>query len=83
MRFVDKLIQMGFKGLENFGPQVGAEFSRLNTQATMELASALFNGSAFVPYGPGQYTPTPEMAGPDKGEPAVEPNHAQEHEREI
>lgn len=26
----------------------------------MELANALFNGSAFVPYGPGQYTPSPE-----------------------
>jgi hypothetical protein len=24
----------------------------------MEMASALFNGSAFVPYGPGQYTPS-------------------------
>jgi hypothetical protein len=26
----------------------------------MELASALFNNHAFVPYGPGQYTPSPE-----------------------
>ena len=40
---------------------VGAELKRLGTQGAMELANALFNGSAFVPYGPGQYTPTPEM----------------------
>ncbi len=39
--------------------QMAAEGSRLGTQGTMELASALFNGHAFVPYGPGQYTPTP------------------------
>jgi hypothetical protein len=48
-------------GVKNFGPEVGAELSRLGTQGQMELANALFNGSAFVPYGPGQYTPTPEM----------------------
>lgn len=41
--------------------EVGAELKRLGTQGSMELANALFNGSAFVPYGPGQYTPTPEM----------------------
>lgn len=48
-------------GLENVGPQVGAELSRLGTQGAMEMAQALFNGAAFTPYGPGQYTPTPEM----------------------
>lgn len=50
-----------FEGLSNFGPEVSAELSRMGTQGAMELANALFNGSAFVPYGPGQYTPTPEM----------------------
>jgi hypothetical protein len=44
-------------GLSNAGQEVGAEMSRLATQGSMELASALFNGSGFVPYGPGQYTP--------------------------
>jgi hypothetical protein len=48
-------------GLENIGPQVSAELSRLGTQGAMEMAQALFNGAAFTPYGPGQYTPTPEM----------------------
>jgi hypothetical protein len=32
----------------------------MGVQGSMELASALFGGSAFVPYGPGQYTPSPE-----------------------
>lgn len=48
-------------GLENAGPEIGAELSRLGTQGAMEMAQALFNGAAFTPYGPGQYTPTPEM----------------------
>ena len=48
-------------GMENFGPEVKAELSRLGTQGAMEMAQALFNGAAFTPYGPGQYTPTPEM----------------------
>lgn len=48
-------------GLENAGPEIGAELSRLGTQGAMEMAQALFNGAAFTPYGPGQYTPTPEL----------------------
>ena len=43
-----------FKGLKNFVPQGKAELKRLGAQGSMELANALFNGSAFVPYGPGQ-----------------------------
>lgn len=50
-----------FDRLSEIGPEVGAELKRLGTQGQMELANALFNGNAFVPYGPGQYTPTPEM----------------------
>jgi hypothetical protein len=38
---------------------------RLGVQGQMEAASALFNGNAFVPYGPGQYTPSE----PDHGLP--------------
>jgi hypothetical protein len=48
-------------GLENFGQEVGAELSRLGTQGAMEMSQALFNGAAFTPYGPGQYTPSPEV----------------------
>ncbi len=39
-------------------PEVGAEMKRLGVQGQMELANAMWNGSAFVPYGPGQYTPS-------------------------
>lgn len=53
-----------FDRLKAIGPEIGAEVSRMGTQGSMELASALFNGSAFVPYGPGQYTPSPE---PEQG----------------
>lgn len=63
-------------GMNNFLPEVAGELRRLNTQGAMELASALFNGSAFVPYGPGQYTPAPENA-----EPAQEKQH--EHVQEL
>ncbi len=61
MNFGEKLMQMMSESLDNFGPEVSAEMSRLGTQGQMEFASALFHGSAFVPYGPGQYTPTPEQ----------------------
>lgn len=49
-------------GLEKFGPEISAELDRLGTQGAMEMAQALFNGAAFTPYGPGQYTPTPEFS---------------------
>ncbi len=61
-------------GLKNFGPEVSAELSRLGTQGAMETAQALFNGAAFTPYGPGQYTPTPEL---DKGSKEMEPQQQQ------
>lgn len=66
-------IQAVAPGLKDFGQETGAELSRLGTQGAMELSSALFSGHAFVPYGPGQYTPSaPEQT----QEPAAE--HAQE-----
>src|ERR1700760_4906709 len=57
---VKETVQTLMPGLE---PQkvfndLRVEGKRLFTQGAMELASALFNGSAFVPYGPGQYTPS-------------------------
>ncbi|MBI1347059.1 hypothetical protein GC163_12305 [bacterium] len=68
-------------GLENVGPQVGAELSRLGTQGAMEMAQALFNGAAFTPYGPGQYTPTPEL---DQGshEQVVQPAEPQREQEQ-
>jgi hypothetical protein len=52
-----------FPGLKGFPAEVTAELTRLGVQGQMELASALFNGNAFVPYGPGQYTPPEESVG--------------------
>jgi hypothetical protein len=51
--------------LSNILSDIGSELSRLGVQGQMEAASALFNGNAFVAYGPGQYTPSE----PDHGLP--------------
>ena len=48
----------GPTAMERFAAEIGGEMKRLGTQGAMELASALFNGQSFVPYGPGQYTPS-------------------------
>jgi hypothetical protein len=42
-------------GLAGAVQEIGGEMKRLGVQGSMELASALFNGHAFVPYGPGQW----------------------------
>lgn len=44
-------------GKNGFIADIKSEIKRLGTQGAMELAHALFAGSAFTPYGPGQYTP--------------------------
>ena len=62
-----------FSGFKNFGAEVTSELHRLGVQGQMELANALFNGSAFVPYGPGQYTPGPEQGMGIQGQEAAEP----------
>ncbi len=67
---MSELADLLFGGLKNIVPDVKAEMSRLGTQGTMELASAIFNGDGFVPYGPGQYTPDRENQ--------PEPEHQQE-----
>lgn len=48
-------------GVREATSQIGAEMGRMGVQGAMELASAVFNGHGFVPYGPGQYTPSPEQ----------------------
>jgi hypothetical protein len=55
---MSELADLLFGGLKNIVPDISAEMSRLGTQGQMEMASALFNGNSFVPYGPGQYTPS-------------------------
>jgi len=61
LRAASDVAQAIAPGLKSFGPEVKAEMSRMGTQGAMELASALFNGDGFVPYGPGQYTPSAEQ----------------------
>jgi hypothetical protein len=56
--------------LSNILSDIGSELGRLGVQGQMEMASALFSGSAFVPYGPGQYTPDDKA--PDHGLPPTE-----------
>jgi hypothetical protein len=69
-------------GLKDLVPEIGAELKRLGVQGQMELANALFNGAAFVPYGPGQYAPTPEQGPPpDVPQPENQPNAPQQQER--
>jgi hypothetical protein len=63
-------------GTKDIVPEAKAELSRLGTQGSMELASALFNGHGFVPYGPGQYTPDVQH---DQGQ---EQGHEHEMSRE-
>jgi hypothetical protein len=65
--------------LKNAGAEIGAELSRLGTQGSMELASALFGNGAFVPYGPGQYTATPEAG---KGSQDQEIQKAEPHQEQ-
>jgi hypothetical protein len=59
-------------GLGNLVPEVTAETSRLATQGAMELASALFSHHGFVPYGPGQYTPSVEYQQDAPAQPPIE-----------
>jgi hypothetical protein len=48
------VIEIVAPGLKDFGAEVGAEMERMGTQGAAELASALFNGAAYTPYGEGQ-----------------------------
>jgi hypothetical protein len=65
-------------GLKDMGAEIGAELSRLGVHGSMEAASGLINGNAFVPYGPGQYTPTPEQSAEVGHE---QPTQEMEHDR--
>ena len=49
-------------GLRNALPEIGAELKRLGVQGQMEAASLIYQGHAFVPYGPGQNKTEAEQA---------------------
>lgn len=46
--------------------EAGAELRRLGKQGAAELAHALFSGSAYVPYGDGQNSPSSAMEKPEQ-----------------
>ena len=48
-------------GLKNFGPQIGAELARQGRLGASEMAHLIFTGSAYTPYGPGQYMDEPNL----------------------
>lgn len=77
LRAAKETVQAVAPGLKDLVPETKAEVSRLGTQGAMELASVLFNGNGFVPYGPGQYTPS---STPANEEPQPE-QQQQEHDR--
>lgn len=62
--------------LEMMGQDIWNDARRLTIRGSAELANALFNGSAFVPYGPGQFIKAQqhkqEQAGHDQAEMARE-----------
>jgi hypothetical protein len=62
--------------LSKMADDIGAEAKRLGVQGQMEAASALYNGHAFVPYGPGQRITEAERAiePPERG--IESPEHA-------
>jgi hypothetical protein len=43
-----------FPGMRGMGSEMANELKRLAVQGSAELAGALFNGHAYVPYGQGQ-----------------------------
>ncbi len=57
-------------GLRNAPSEIGAELKRLGVQGQMEAASLIYQGHAFVPYGPGQNKTEAEKA---IEPPAIEP----------
>jgi|HubBroStandDraft_6_1064221.scaffolds.fasta_scaffold4712343_1 hypothetical protein len=61
---------------------VKAEANRLGVQGQMEAASAIFNGHAFVPYGPGQKATEAEKAIEPPDTPAIE-SPEQSHGRSM
>lgn len=57
--------------------EIGSEIGRLAVQGRTEVANAMFNGTAFVPYGDGQRN------APEKDEPQPVVEKQVEVEREM
>jgi hypothetical protein len=72
LKNVGETISQAAPGLQNAVSEIGAEMKRLGVQGQMEMASAIFNGHAFVPYGPGQRATEAEKAIEMPEAPAIE-----------
>lgn len=73
-------------GLKNFAPQALAELKRMGIHGSSEFSSGIITGNAYLPYGPGQMTPSVELDGHGHGLEHVygsSPEQEQEHEREM
>ena len=68
-----------FSSLKAIVPDIAAEVKRQGAQGASELAHALFNGNAYVPYGVGQQ-PTKSNEGVEP-EPQQPPSQNVEHDR--
>ena len=73
MRLSEKLVEMFSKATD----EIGQEFGRLAVQGRAELASALFTGNGYVPYGQGQNQP-----GVDHGIEGLSGHEKAEHQQE-
>lgn len=74
---MSKRVREMWEYLKDHSKEIGAELHRLGVQGSMETASALFNGHAFVPYGPGQWKDA-EREGSQQQE---QPQQEQQQER--
>jgi hypothetical protein len=81
--WLEKALHKAQERIKEMGSEIGAELKRLGTHGSMELSSALWNGNAFVLYGPGRYTPTAEQqAAPENAQPGAQsPDHDPGRER--
>jgi hypothetical protein len=82
LKNVGETISQAAPGLKNAVSEIGAEMKRLGVQGQMEMASAIFNGNAFVPYGPGQRITEAEKAIEAPEAPAIE-SPEQSHGRSM
>jgi hypothetical protein len=86
LKYAGETIQQVAPGLSwsNVVSDVKAEAKRLLVQGAAESASLVFQGHAYVPYGPGQNKTAAEKALEPPEQPAIEsPEHEQSHGRSM
>jgi hypothetical protein len=73
MRLIEKMVEMFSRATG----EIGQELGRLGVQGSAELASALFNGNGYVPYGQGQ-----NRASVDQSMEGLSGHEKEEHQQE-